>query len=316
MGVNVSTGDKYTVPDSTAGTDPQTVPVSTAGTDPPSVEIEIHQFDGQKYTAHVIPDQTAGVQIGEELKLAERAGQTVLVSAIGDKIGMTENKVVTQAMIEASREGKWTLVRVGIQIRLLAGKENGNVEEYNPEPPTALIVAGSNLKTPLVNVLQHQGAEMGQYIDYDIPPKPQGKWLEARKVRLFNDILWPEHNIVCVAVVNIPHPRAYSECPEDVQQFIKEKPEDYFDKYRLAMEAVKLHCPRYDEVERFATVPFGTQKAHFKNEEDIPFVLSRLLPALREYLSRTNPVKHLDLLCFEEKWVPHLEPAADEVVQD
>merc|ERR1719471_2324839 len=98
-----------------------------------------------------------------------------------------------------------------------------------PEPPTALIVAGSNFNTRLVNMLQRQGAEM-QHTEHGMGPG-QGKWLDAHKVRMFNDILWPDHNIVCVAVANLPHPRAYSEYPEDVQQFTKERFEDYLDKY-------------------------------------------------------------------------------------
>jgi len=276
--------------------------------------IEIHQFDGHKYTAHVIPGQTTGVQIGEELQLAD-PHQVVLVSAVGDKIGMTENKAVTKAMIEASREGKWTLVRVGIQIRVLAGQDRGNVEDYVPDPPTALIVPGTYLRTTLIPKLMRQGAEMGQHTDYDMRPG-QGGWPDAHKVRLFNDILWPDHNIVCVAVANLPHPRAYSECPEDVQQFTKERFEDYLDKYRLAMDAVRLHCPRADVVELFATVPFGTIKGHFKEEEDTRTCLSWLLPRLREYLSQTDHVKHLDFLCWEDKWVDMLKSGADEVLQD
>merc|ERR1712110_220609 len=101
-----------------------------------------------------------------------------------------------------------------------------------------------------------------------------GKWQDAHKVRLYNDVTWPDHNIVCVAIANLPHPRAYSECPDDVKPFSKDRVEEYIDKYRLAMDAISTHCPH--KVELFAAVPFGTRMSHIK-EGETKDLLSRLL---------------------------------------
>jgi len=224
---------------------------------------------------------------------------------------------VSQQMIDASSGGRWTLVRVGIQIRILAGREKGNVEDYMPETPSALIIPGTfydgNLKTLLLPRLMHKGLLVGEHTDHDMTgSKVQGTWQDAQ-VRLYSDITWPGGlNIVCVAVAYFPIPRAYSECPEVVQPFTRQTVEEYVDKYRLAMDAVRLHGP--DNVEVYAAVPMGTN-FHIQ-EGDTQFVLSHLLPALREHLSHTVPVRHLDVLCYEEEWVKTLTHGADEVVTE
>jgi len=312
MGSTPSKSTTPNPPQSTGGTDIRTDALSS----PQSVEIEINQIDGTTLKAQVIPGETTGVQIGEQLKIDAEGGEWFLLSDLGDKIGMTQDTAkITQEMINASKEGKWSVIRVGITVRVLAGKEKGSVEDYRPDAPTCLIVPGTNLKTTLIPKLMRTGAEMGKHTDEDMGEgKPTTKWPDAYKVRLFNDMLWPDRNIVCVVVANFPHPRAYSEYPDLCQPFTRDRAEEYFDRYRLAMDAVDKYCPRADEVEQFATVPFGTQMGHTK-EEDIPYLLERLLPALRKHLCRGKKPKHLDFLSWEEKWVENLK-GADETDAD
>jgi len=116
-----------------------------------------------------------------------------------------------------------------------------------------------------------------------------------------------------VAVAYFPLPRAYSECPEIVQPFTRKTVEEYIDKYRLAMDAIRLHGP--DNVEVYAAVPMGTKMGHIE-AGDTQFMLSHLLPALREHLSHTVSKRHLDVLCYEEEWVETLARGADEVVRE
>jgi len=78
------------------------------------------------------------------------------------------------------------------------------------------------------------------------------------------------------------------------------------------MDAVHHHCTR--PFEQFATVPMGTMMGHIKWGEH-EFLLSRLVPGLRDYLSQSVPVKNLDFLVYDEKWVEALSHGADEVIR-
>jgi len=283
-------------------------------TDPrKSVEIQIHALNGKQFTVQVIPGLTKGVDIGSQLlRSLPQDREWILTSATGETVGLTrDTSPITKDMVDASRGGKWTLVCVHIHICVLAG-EMGSLENYAPMVRTALIIPGTYLRPTLMSHLERMGAEMGEYIDHDMRGfREQGRWRDAHKVRLYNDIHWPDHdNIVCVAVANFPHPRAYSECPDDVQPFTQQTAEGYNDKYRLAMDAVCHHCPHL--VEQFATVPMGTVQSHIK-EEDTSVLLSQLVPAMREHLSQTRAVKQLDFLCYDERLVDALSQGADRV---
>jgi len=178
-----------------------------------AVEIQVHKIDGERLTASVIPGQTTGQDIGVQLNLGGQAGEWFLASASGEKLGMTQDtSTVTQKMINESAGGKWSLLRVGLQVNILAGPEKGNVQNYNPDQPTALIISGDCLEANLIPQLIRKGANMGEHIDYHMAQSPgQGNFMDAHKIRMYNDITWRgDCNIVCVAVANFPHPRAYS----------------------------------------------------------------------------------------------------------
>jgi len=283
-----------------------------------AVEIHVHKVDGEKLTARVIPGRTTGQEIGVQLGLAAQdSGEWFLASATGDRLGMKDSARVTQKMIDESTEGRWSLVRVGIQIHILAGPEKRNVEDYDPDAPTALIIPGTHLKTTLIPKLMRKGAEMGEYVDHDMgegKPPGQGNWAPAHQIRLYNDITWPGHNnIVCVAVANFPYPRAYSEYPDDVKPFTRANLQEYIGKYQLAMEVVSQNCT--NSFDQFATVPMGTLGPHIQ-DGDHEFLLSRLVQGLREHLSRTVPVKNLDFLVYEDKWVEAVAHGSDKVIRD
>jgi len=281
---------------------------------PESVEIQVLALDGEPVTVCVIPGQTTGSEIGRQLVLAEAEGY-ILESPVGEMIGMTqETSRVTQDMIDASAGGLWLLVKIDARVRILAG-ERGNLQNYMPTAPTALLIPGTNLNTKMIPELQKFGAEMGVFSDHDMrDSSEQTGWQGACKVRLYTDITWPGHDdIVCVAVANFPHPRAYSECPEEIQPFSRKNAEGYFDKYRLAMDAVCRHCSH--PVDQFAAVPMGTAMTHMK-EEDKTFLLSQLVPALRVHINRTMPTKTFDFLCFDEQWVDALRTSGVEVERE
>jgi hypothetical protein len=278
------------------------------------VEIQVHALNGEQFMVRVIPGETTGLDIGKQLKQLDQDKEWILTSATGETIGVArDTSPITQEMIDASSGGKWSLVCVNITISLLAG-EKGSLQNYAPMAPTALIIPGTCLRPTLMSVLQRMGAELGEYTDHDMKgSRGVGRWEDAHKVRLYTDITFPENNIVCVAVANFPHPRAYSECPDVVQPFTEQTVEEYLDKYRLAMDAVSHHC--HHLVENFATVPMGTVQSHIK-EGATPVLLSRLVPALREHLRQTGPVKHLDLLCFDDQWNGLLSQGADNVEKE
>jgi len=172
-----------------------------------------------------------------------------------------------------------------VKIRILTG-EHGNLETYMPEVPTALIIPGTHLKGKTIPLLERFGADAGEYKDVDMKPeRAEVKWPDAYKVRLYTDIAWPGHDVVCVAVANFPHPRAYSECPDQIEPFEKGKPELYNDKYRVAMDAIREHCPH--QIESFAAVPMGMSLTHTR-EDDKFDLLTQLVPALRNYLGTSN----------------------------
>jgi len=198
-----------------------------------------------------------------------------------------------------------------VKIRILCG-EHGSLETYTPEVPTALIIPGTNLKTNLIPLLGKFGAETGEYKDVIMPaPERQEaqevKWQDAYKVRLYTDIAWHGHEVVCVAVANFPHPRAYSECSDQIQPFEKERPELYNDKYRVAMDAIRQHCPH--TIESFAAVVMGMSLTHSK-EDDKSLLLNQLVPKLRNYLAQNRPgqsrITRFDFLCHDKTWVEAL----------
>jgi len=206
-----------------------------------------------------------------------------------------------------------------VKIRILCG-QNGNLETYTPEVPTALIIPGTNLRTNLIPLLGKFGAETGEYIDVTMPgperPGAQFKWPDAYKVRLYTDIAWHGHEVVCVAVANFPHPRAYSECPDQIQPFEKERPELYNDKYCVAMDAIRQHCPH--TIESFAAVVMGMSLTHTK-EDDKAVLLTQLVPELRNYLALNRPgqsrITGFDFLCHDETWVEALSVEAGDTTE-
>merc|ERR1719507_625823 len=92
--------------------------------------------------------------------------------------------------------------------------------------------------------------------------------------------------------------------------------EMYNDKYRVAMDAIRQHCPH--TIESFAAVVMGMSLTHTK-EDDKAVLLTQLVPELRNYLALNRPgqsrITGFDFLCHDETWVEALSVEAGDTTE-